>query len=358
MYILSVIRNRCSCVVGTSRTNIISKSWSSSFLFPKNELYVRTVRAQQRIKQATECPSKFYADGQYLVLDIKKDLVLVNEKRTNDNLHTLLWRPYSDFTSSGFNVTEDAVFLSINDDEKTQFAVPLSSSTEKHADLETKFNGRFVPLRKSLFTLSIAESVVVSQSYSLLQWKRRFNFCPSCGGCLTQHVVGAQKVCSSCNETHYPNITPVGIVLVTNEDHSKALLVRQPMFPAGLYTCIAGFVEVGESIEENIRREVAEEVGLAVHKLDYFGSQHWAIPGSRLMVACIATVHDEEVDIGCDELEDAKWFTPQQVLDAVERVTSQSTKVIMSDPSQLWVPPRGAIAHNVIKYWLKKYHSM
>ncbi|CAG2069411.1 unnamed protein product [Timema podura] len=112
----------------------------------------------------------------------------------------------------------------------------------------------------------------------------------------------------------------------------------------------------GESVEENVKREVAEEVGLEVMDIKYFGSQHWAFPASRLMIGCLATVSEHQFSLDRSELEDAAWFTPQEVRGALNRVSNPQESVFAGS-KELWVPPRGAIAHTLLKHWIATHHS-
>nr|CAD7433861.1 unnamed protein product [Timema monikensis] len=284
-----------------------------------------------------------------------KVLVTMNTKATS---HAL----FSQYRLQGLtkflpDLAEQAVLLQVVR-EKCLFALDVTSLSENiQNQIEKKLNGKFINLRKSLFTLSAEESVLVSQGKSLLSWVKSNCFCPTCGGELVLRGAGrAHKECGSCKSVQYPTISPVGIVLVTDIAHTNALLVRQPVHPPGMYTCIAGFVEVGESVEENIKREVAEEVGLEVVDIKYFGSQHWAFPASRLMIGCLATVSEHQFSLDRSELEDAAWFTPQEVRGALNRV-SKSRESVFSESKELWVPPRGAIAHTLLKHWIATHHS-
>lgn len=112
----------------------------------------------------------------------------------------------------------------------------------------------------------------------------------------------------------------MGITLIEDELHSKVLLVRQSRHPPGMYSCVAGFIEPGESLEQNIQREVAEEVGLELESVEYCASQHWAMPSSQLMLGCIATVVSEDFEKDNNEIEDAKWVSAEELRSAVDRI--------------------------------------
>lgn len=104
----------------------------------------------------------------------------------------------------------------------------------------------------------------LTRGWSLLMWNRRTVFCPGCAARLVRHVSGTSSKCGECGAVQYPITAPVGIVCVSDEDSTKVLLVRQPRFPPGMFSCVAGFLDVGETLEDCVRREVCEEVGLEV----------------------------------------------------------------------------------------------
>ena len=151
----------------------------------------------------------------------------------------------------------------------------------------------------------------------------------------------------------------MGIVLVESPDSSEALLVRQPSYPEGMYTCVAGFVDVGETLEECVRREVAEEAGVKVGSVRTIDTQHWPFPNSSLMVGCIATADPESPgpDPGQGEIEDARWFPRNDVNEAFlvasgnEESRSSRRK---TRPPRLCIPPKQALAHQLIKVWLQR----
>ncbi|KAG8228793.1 hypothetical protein J437_LFUL006672 [Ladona fulva] len=281
----------------------------------------------------------------------------------------------SDISTLGLNAKQDSVLLNVDSSSKCQFALEVTNPSEHVELVENSTKGKFVGIRSSLFILSNKDSALCSQGMSLLSWYKKNVYCPNCGKLLQNDGSAISKIChsESCSKSkrrnrHHPPINPVGICLVSNESQSKALLVRTPDHPPGMYTCISGFIEVGESIEDNIKREVAEEVGLEVQRIQYVSSQHWAFPASRLMIGCHATVKDSEEQVSIDEneLEDAAWFTPTQIKESLERVKEISSKgkgglsLFSSEdvsPTFRWVPPRGALANSLIKWWLNKFHT-
>jgi NAD+ diphosphatase len=125
-------------------------------------------------------------------------------------------------------------------------------------------------------------------------------------------------VCAECGKQQFPRADPAVIMLVT--DGERALLGRQSVWPAGRYSTLAGFVEPGESLEDAVRREVAEEVGVTIGEVRYFGNQPWPMPAS-LMVGFFAHAETEEISVDEDEIEAARWFTRDQVREEAESGT-------------------------------------
>jgi len=137
---------------------------------------------------------------------------------------------------------------------------------------------------------------------------------------------------------------------VISADGERVLLGRQAIWPRGMYSCLAGFLEPGESLEEAARREVKEESGVRLGHVHYHSSQPWPFPNS-LMVGCHAEAVNEDIDITKEdkELEDAKWFTRPQVLEALNGARTTWGKP--SEDDTLRVPPSTAIAHHILKAW-------
>ncbi|MCZ7575231.1 MAG: NAD(+) diphosphatase [Ardenticatenaceae bacterium] len=136
-------------------------------------------------------------------------------------------------------------------------------------------------------------------------WTRTSRFCPQCGDPTEAEPADWGRRCTACGSVHYPRVSPCVIVLI--HDGPRVLMVRQPHFPRGMYGLVAGFVEPGESLEECLRREVAEEVAIEVDDICYFGSQPWPFP-HQLMVGFMARYAGGSVRMNDGELEHASWF--------------------------------------------------
>ena len=190
-----------------------------------------------------------------------------------------------------------------------------------------------------LLGLMSAEDIAVwGAARSLIEWHNRHLFCGRCGSPALSFRGGWGRRCSGCGLEHFPRIDPVVIMLATFDD--KVLLGRQPQYPAGRYSALAGFVEPGESIEEAVARELREEAGIEVADVAYVASQPWPFPG-QLMIACTAAAASDALTLDSNELEDAVWATREEVAAA-----------LAGDPAAPFLaPPPFAIAHTLLRHW-------
>lgn len=190
-----------------------------------------------------------------------------------------------------------------------------------------------------LAQLDAADAPLFAAAMSLARWHVRHRFCANCGHASEVVRGGWSRRCPRCSAEHFPRVDPVVIMLV--EHDGKVLLGRQPHYPADRYSALAGFVEVGESIEDAVAREVKEEAGIAVADVRYVASQPWPFPSS-LMIGCRAVALSEELTIDTTELEDARWFTRDEV----------SRGLAGSEDAPFLPPPRTAIARTLLEHWL------
>ncbi|XP_066053123.1 LOW QUALITY PROTEIN: NAD(P)H pyrophosphatase NUDT13, mitochondrial-like [Chamaea fasciata] len=218
--------------------------------------------------------------------------------------------------------------------------------------IESELQGSFTDLRRALLVLDGKDSPLLALAQSLLRWHDSHQYCSKTGQPTQKNPAGSKRVCHASGVTYYPQMSPVAITLVSNR--SQCLLVRQPSFPPGMFTALSGFCDLGENVEEAVRREVAEEVGLEVESLCYSASQHWPFPSSSLMIACHALAGAQRAEISMDtlELEEARWFGMEDIVEGLKRQPSSSTQ---DDSSFLpWFPPRQAIAHQLIREWVQQ----
>jgi NAD+ diphosphatase len=168
----------------------------------------------------------------------------------------------------------------------------------------------FMELRPLLVMLDEESFAIASRAYQFVHWERMHQFCGRCGSRLGPKSGERAKVCPQCSLTIFPEISPAIIVAVTRG--SEILLAHSKRFQAKFYSVLAGFVEQGETFEQTVRREVKEEVGIDVKDITYFGSQPWPFPNS-IMVGFTAEYESGEISIDESELNDAKWFTPDNL---------------------------------------------
>jgi NAD+ diphosphatase len=182
----------------------------------------------------------------------------------------------------------------------------------------------------------------IAMAKSLVNWHQRHGYCANCGTRTAMKQGGWKRDCPSCKAEHFPRTDPVVIMLVTSGD--KCLLGRQKQFPAGMWSCLAGFVEAAETIEDAVRREILEESGIHCTDVNYYMTQPWPYPSS-LMIGCTARATNEDIVVDRTELEDARWFDRAEATLMLKR----------QHPDGLAGPHPFAIAHHLVGRWLQTY---
>lgn len=162
------------------------------------------------------------------------------------------------------------------------------------------------PVRELYGRVPDSDAAVASYAVRILDFDRSAAFCGRCGAKTRPLATERARTCPVCSRTYYPRISPAIIVLIKRGE--EVLLARSPRTPPGVYSVIAGFNEPGENLEQTVRREVCEEVGIAVRNLRYFGSEPWPFPDS-LMIGFVADHAGGEIRIDNREIEAAGWFT-------------------------------------------------
>jgi NAD+ diphosphatase len=191
-------------------------------------------------------------------------------------------------------------------------------------------------LRDAGARLAQTEGGLAAYAAALLNWHRRHPFCSVCGHPTEPDWAGFVRRCPNCGAEHHPRTDPVVIMLVVDRD--RVLLGRQPTWPPGRYSALAGFVEPGESLEEAVAREVREEAGVEISDPRYVSSQPWPFPSS-LMLGFVAQWAGGEPRAR-DEVEDVRWFDRAEVAEAV------------AGRGALGLPPPLAIARRLVDGWL------
>ncbi|WP_111640864.1 NAD(+) diphosphatase [Marinimicrobium alkaliphilum] len=184
---------------------------------------------------------------------------------------------------------------------------------------------QWLGLRTQLGVLDDPCFSLAGRALQLAQWQRDHRYCGRCGRPTRSLADERAKVCDACEQRYYPRLSPCMITLVTRGDECLlALHARARQRP--MYTALAGFIEAGEAVEDTVRREVMEEVGLKVHRLRYFGSQSWPFPG-QLMLGFHADYRSGEICVDGEEIVDARWWRFDQLPD-VPPVTTLSGQLI------------------------------
>jgi NAD+ diphosphatase len=185
----------------------------------------------------------------------------------------------------------------------------------------------------------------LAEAKALLHWHARHRFCSNCGAPSRPVDGGWRRDCAACRTQHFPRTDPVAIMLAIAGE--RCLLGRQSRFAPGMWSCLAGFVEPGESIEDAVRREIREEAGIGCGRVSYFASQPWPFPSS-LMIGCHTQALSHEIVVDRDELEDARWFDRDEV----------AAMLLRRHRDGLTTPPPVAIAHHIIRAWLENEHGL
>jgi NAD+ diphosphatase len=188
-------------------------------------------------------------------------------------------------------------------------------------------------------TVPPGELSAIAMAKSMVNWHQRHGYCANCGQRTAMKEGGWKRECPSCKAEHFPRTDPVVIMLVTYGD--KCLLGRAPRFLPGMYSCLAGFVEAAETIEDAVRREVFEEAGIRCADVSYYMTQPWPYPSS-LMIGCVARALNEDIVVDRTELEDARWFDRDEARLMITR----------QHPDGLAGPHPFAIAHHLLGRWV------
>ena len=230
------------------------------------------------------------------------------------------------------------IFLGICEDGRAHFAVDatgvesVSNATAENVDVRA-----LAPL------VSSGEAAILAEARSLIDWHARHGYCAQCGTATAIASAGWTRRCPTCRASHYPRSDPVSIMLVVRGE--QALLGRNKRRPGQRFSCLAGFMEPGETPEEAVRREVREESGVKVGRVKYLAAQPWPFP-STLMMGFLAEGISEDITIDPEELAEARWFAREEIREMVTRAASGE-----DDSTRISIPQPLAIAHHLCRRW-------
>jgi NAD+ diphosphatase len=209
----------------------------------------------------------------------------------------------------------EPVFLGV-DGDTSMFAVDLSSVDEPRA-LRVAGADRAEDVRALTGSVSADEAALLAYARGLLYWNRNQAYCGICGSKTLARDGGHVRECADedCGTLHFPRIAPAVIMLVESaQAPRRCLLARHRGSATGSFSLLAGFVEIGENLEDAVRREVAEEAGVAVGPVGYLASQAWPFP-SGLMLGFLARATDDHISADDKEILEARWFTEAEIAD-------------------------------------------
>ncbi|KAJ3412741.1 Peroxisomal NADH pyrophosphatase nudt12 [Chytridiales sp. JEL 0842] len=222
-------------------------------------------------------------------------------------------------------------------------------------------NLSFTEPRPTAFTLPRKQAAQLAHARAIVDWNVRNKYCPACGQLTILQQAGYKRGClkTDClankgvQNFSYPRTDPVAIVCIVSPDGKQCLLGRQKAWPKNMYSCVAGFVEPSETLEDAARREAFEETSIRLGRVAYHSSQPWPFP-SQLMVGMMGEAISAEVELVDKELDDAKWFTLDEIKGALRKHHPGEYLDTPADAVELTIPPPYAIAYSLIRHFADK----
>ncbi len=204
---------------------------------------------------------------------------------------------------------------------------------------ENLYKSFFSDLRSFLTDLSLKDSTIAGIGKSLINWKIENKYCPKCGEKFKKNYnFKWESTCSICKKIYFPRIDPVIIVLVINGN--KTILGRSYHFPEKVYSCLAGFVEPGETLEMTALREIKEEVGIDIIDIKFVTNQPWPFPSS-LMFGLIARAKNKKMKIDKKEIENAFWISKKNL-----------KRILDGKNDNIFAARKGTIARYLLEKWV------
>ena len=231
-------------------------------------------------------------------------------------------------------------------DDAARFAINEAAAPNQ---FELPADAAFSDLRAAAAVLDADDAGIAAQARAFLDWHERHRFCAVCGASTAAAQGGIFRKCTTCPAEHFPRTDPVVITVVIDTERDRCLLGRQASWPAGMFSALAGFIDHGESIEDAVRREVAEESGIDAVNVRYHSSQPWPFPSS-LMIGCHADAGSSDINYDDWEMDDVRWFTREEIVHSLQQPAAQLDQPGLPDGA-LSLPGPMAIAHTLISAW-------
>jgi NAD+ diphosphatase len=246
------------------------------------------------------------------------------------------WQPVGSWRAQ-IETGASLIFLGLGDG-RAHFAIDATGAAVA-PDIDTEL----VDVRMLAPSIAQGEAGILAEARSLLDWHARHRFCAQCGSPTEMAAAGWKRRCPACRAEHFPRTDPVVIMLAIHGE--RALLGRNRRRPGARFSCLAGFVEPGETPEEAVRREVREEAGVRCGRVRYLAAQPWPFPSS-LMLGFLAEALTEEITVDPEEIAEARWFSREEVREMVARAATGP-----DDPTKVSLPAPIAIAHHICRRW-------
>ncbi len=268
------------------------------------------------------------------------DLKPVISPGPDRNSGEIRWLSLREIEALALNA-EDALFLGLDAEGRAHFAIAITDHLARATPGAVQYFRPAVDLRTLAMqgVLTPEDQSLAGQARALGQWHENARCCGKCGSATKAKDGGWRRKCWACGAEWFPRTDPVVIMLVT--DGERCILAHEHRYVAKMYSTLAGFIEHGEDIEHAVRREVGEETGIRVGRVEYHASQPWPFPHS-LMIGCIAHAETTNLEVDTAELADARWFSREEVRAMLEN----------RHPDGLTAPGRHAIANILLRHFV------
>ena len=234
---------------------------------------------------------------------------------------------------------DNAVLLGFAEGDAPRLAVPVRLDPDELPESVKAIDNRSIYVQGLVRGNELGQ---LAQGASLMSWAMSHRHCGRCGTVTEPRAGGYRRECPACGNMLFPRTDPVVIMLAVDVENDRCLLGRSAHFPPGMYSCLAGFLEPGETMEEAVRRETQEESGISIGRVRYYATQPWPMPHT-LMIGCYGEAVSTAINMDTRELEDCRWFSRDEAANLLKQQTGAD---------DLNSPPPGAIAHHLISGWL------